>query len=230
MRRFFITGTDTDCGKTYVTGQLLDYCAHSLAIKPVASGVGEGASDAAYLQRSACFSLSDLNPWQFTLAVSPHIAARREQVSLQIDTIADFCLQFQAEGIKTLFIEGAGGLMVPLNDRETWVDFLKYTKIPVLLVVGMQLGCINHALLTATALLAHNLDCVGWIANSVDPDMLVLDENIETLQRLLPFPLLATVPFGGTLSPTLSRDGVPIFTFTHDAGEGEGGYCPFPAK
>lgn len=204
MKRYFITGTDTDCGKTYVTTALAGYFSNAAAIKPIASGctlIDDQlvSSDALQLQQQSNLSLDLINPWRFKLPISPHLAAKNEGVYLTVKEIADYCLNLQLRGIETLFIEGAGGLMVPLNDDETWIDFLKYTKIPVLLVVGMKLGCINHALLTETALRVNNITCIGWIANCLDPGMLALEENIATLNSLLQLPLLATVPYSGTL-------------------------------
>lgn len=207
MKRFFITGTDTDCGKTYVTASLLKYFSSAAAIKPVASGCMEIEnklvnSDALYLQENCkhSISLDVINPWRFKLPVSPHIAAHNEGASLLINEIADYCLNLQLDGIETLFIEGAGGLMVPLNDHETWIDFLQITQIPVILVVGMKLGCINHALLTEAVLHANNIKCAGWIANCIDPNMQALSANIETLNQKLTAPLLAQVPFAGNFT------------------------------
>lgn len=204
MKRFFITGTDTDCGKTYVTARLVNYFSSSAAIKPVASGCMEVentlvSSDAQHLQKNS-ISLDVINPWRFKLPVSPHIAAQNEGVSLSITEIADYCLNLQLDGIEKLFIEGAGGLMVPLNDHDTWIDFLKITKIPVILVVGMKLGCINHALLTETVLYANHIQCVGWIANCIDPNMQALSANIATLTEKLASPLLARIPFASDLT------------------------------
>lgn len=205
MKRYFITGTDTDCGKTYVTAKLVDYFANAAALKPVASGcmVIENelvSTDAQQLQQNSSLSLDEINPWRFKLPVSPHIASKEEGICLSIKEIADYCMDFRLAGIESLFIEGAGGLMVPLNEKETWVDFLKHTDIPVILVVGLKLGCINHALLTEQALMVNKIKCVGWVANCLDPEMLALSENISTLKSILKFPLLATIPYSGELS------------------------------
>lgn len=200
MKRYFITGTDTDCGKTYVTAKLVNFIAYAAAIKPIASGgsIVDGqfvSSDAQYLQQHTKLSTDVINPWRFKLPASPHIAAREEGYCLSVNEIAEYCLNLQLEGIESLFIEGAGGLMVPLNDKETWIDFLKHTEIPVILVVGLKLGCINHALLTETALSTSEINCMGWIANCLDPNMLAIEENISTLKSKLKFPLLATIPY-----------------------------------
>jgi dethiobiotin synthetase len=204
MKRYFITGTDTDCGKTYVTAKLVDYFANAAALKPVASGCMViknqlVSTDAQQLQQNSLLSLDVINPWRFKLPVSPHIASKEEGICLSIKEIADYCMDLSLPGVESLFIEGAGGLMVPLNEKETWIDFLKYTDLPVILVVGLKLGCINHALLTEQALIANKIKCVGWIANCLDPEMLALSENISTLKSMLKLPLLATLSYSGGL-------------------------------
>jgi dethiobiotin synthetase len=204
MKRYFITGTNTDCGKTYVTSKLVEFFTNASAIKPIASGGNYldnkfVSYDAQYLQPYSNLAFDVINPWCFKLPVSPHIASKEEGYSICINKIADYCLNIQLPDIEILFIEGAGGLMVPLNDNETWIDFLHYSDIPVILVVGMKLGCINHALLTETAFNAHKINCVGWIANCLDPDMLAISENICTLKSLLKIPLLATIPYSADL-------------------------------
>ena len=202
MKRYFITGTDTDCGKTWVTAQLVNFFSNSAAIKPVASGctvIGNQlvSADAEHLQQAYNLPLNEITPWRFQLPISPHLAARDAGETLSIKTIADYCLNLQITDKDILFIEGAGGLIVPLNENETWIDFLKYSNIPVILVVGMTLGCINHALLTESALKFHKIPCAGWIANCLDPDMLALSDNIATLESKLKIPLLAHLPFSG---------------------------------
>ncbi len=208
MKRYFIVGTDTDCGKTYVTSRLVNhlrqkgYCA--LAIKPVASGCFERdgtliSEDAEQLARANGSPGIDISPWRFKPPVSPHIAAAEVGVRLSAKGIMDFCDAHVFANFDVLLIEGAGGLMVPLNEHETWLDFLKISEFPVILVVGMQLGCINHALLTAYALNAHNIPCVGWIANCLDNNMLALSENIQTLSEKIAFPLLETIGYQGDI-------------------------------
>ena len=206
MKRYFITGTDTDCGKTYVTTRLTNYFPNAAAIKPIASGcmeIGDQlvSSDAQHLQQNSKLSLDLINPWRFKLPVSPHIAAQNEGIQISASEVADYCLKLYLDGVEKLFIEGAGGLMVPLNKHETWIDFLQLTGIPVILVVGMKLGCINHALLTASVLHAHQIQCIGWIANCIDPNMQALSENIATLRKKLDFSLLAKVSFTSDILP-----------------------------
>lgn len=210
MKTFFITGTDTDCGKTYVTCQILDYLKHlekrGIAIKPVASGCIEKngqliSEDVQRLQKHNINFDYPINNWKFRLPISPHLAAKAEDTELSIQEVAAFCQQDYYKTLDYLLIEGAGGLLVPLNDDETWLDFLKITELSVILVVGMKLGCINHALLTTSILQAHNIPFSGWIANCLDKDMLALSENIATLSDRISVPLLATIPFQGKLIP-----------------------------
>jgi dethiobiotin synthetase len=210
MNRYFMVGTDTDCGKTYVTAQWVRYLQHqgrrALAIKPVASGClmrHDGtllSDDAQQLERANGSTDHIICPWRFLLPMSPHLAAKEAGVTLSLKAIADFCLSDAFADVDDLLIEGAGGLMVPLNAEHTWLDFLMHTRIPVVLVVGMRLGCINHALLTAMALKTHGITCIGWVANALDDTLLGLSDNIATLSEKIEWPLLAVIPFGGTWS------------------------------
>lgn len=204
MKKFFITGTDTDCGKTYISSRLAQLLNSAIVIKPIASGCEQQEGqlvnqDALIHQKHAQLPMDLVNPWKFKSAVSPHLAAKEEGCSLDIESIASYCMDFTFPGLKTLLIEGAGGLMVPLNNSSTWVDFLRITKIPVILVVGMKLGCLNHALLTQSAFGSNGIECVGWIANCIDPHMLMPDENIDTLKTMLPFPLLGIARHGAEI-------------------------------
>lgn len=205
MKRYFITGTDTDCGKTYVTTHLVSYFTHSAAIKPIASGCQDLngqllSEDAQQLQKCTGLTMDLINPWRFKKPIAPHLAAQEQGIRLSAQQIADYCLNVPLNNKQRLFIEGAGGLMVPLNEHETWIDFLNITKIPIILVVGMKLGCINHALLTEAVLHAHGIPCCGWIANCIDENMLELLANIETLKNTLKIPFLTHIPFGGTIN------------------------------
>ena len=206
MKPYFILGTDTDCGKTYVTCQLVKHLKKQqqtvLAIKPVASGLihqnGQMINEDVHrLTQSNGVFFRDICPWRLTLPISPHLAARAEGISISARAVADFCCDEAFNAFDYLLIEGAGGLIVPINEQETWIDVLSMTNIPVILVVGMRLGCINHALLTELALKAHNIRCCGWVANCIDPDMKALSENINTLSNKLECPLLLSIPFEG---------------------------------
>lgn len=206
MRRLFITGTDTDCGKTYATCRLLDYFKEqgkaALAIKPVASGCQEIAgrlinADVEQLIHHNPNNKYIINPWIFKPPVSPHLASN----DLTAKDIAEFCLSESFPNLDYLLIEGAGGLMVPLNGEETWIDFLRLSNIPVIIVVGMKLGCLNHALMTAEILSYYGIKCTGWIANCLDPSMLMLEENIATLNQRIKWPMLAKIPFKAQIQP-----------------------------
>ena len=173
------------------------------AIKPIASGcvLQDGvriSQDEQCLQRANGNVHESLGSWRFMLPIAPHIAAEQEGVCISINALINDCHRFH--DLDVLLIEGAGGLMVPLNPQETWLDFLVHMPLSVIVVVGMQLGCINHALLTTHTLNAQNIHVAGWIANELDPNMLVLEENIQTLKHLIHAPLLARVGFKGDLN------------------------------
>lgn len=209
MHSYFILGTNTDCGKTYVTCQLVDYLKQNdqrvHAVKPVASGCMDVDGVLVSEDVLRINKHNDVQPdeslfWRLKRPISPHLAAVEDGYLLSAQAIVNACQSFKTDAIDTLLIEGAGGLMVPLNDHETWVDFLLQANIPVILVVGMQLGCINHTLLTEAVLNMHGIKCIGWIANCIDPDMLALSDNIQTLSDKLSFPRIATVPFEGAIT------------------------------
>lgn len=203
---YFITGTDTDAGKTSIAAGLL--CAaqqqqrSTLAMKPVASGCAlsdEGLRNADALalmaQSSVQLPYSEVNPYAFAPAIAPHIAAQEAGVALSVNDLqraAQRILQAQAD---FTLIEGAGGWRVPISDTEYLSDLAIALQLPVILVVGVKLGCINHALLSAQAILADGLELAGWIANVVDPDCARLEENLATLETLMPAPCLAKVPY-----------------------------------
>lgn len=215
MKRYFITGTDTGSGKTYVTCRLLDYMHQNnqkaIAVKPIASGltVMDGEScfeDLVALHRHNRSVVSEICPWRFERPVSPHLAAQYENRYVSAQQIAAFCQGDQVPDADYLFIEGAGGLMVPLNEQETWLDVLRLSGIPVILVVGMRLGCLNHAMLTGQVLSMHELPWVGWIANCLDEQMLLLKDNIETLKHRLQAPLLGILPYQGAFETHYSTE------------------------
>ena len=210
MKRFFILGTDTDCGKTYVTCQLVHYFkkqqARVCAIKPVASGCSYYGSqwlcaDDFCLDEANGEHIDLAKSWRLEQPISPHIAAEASGQKIEVDALIEACALNQFDTLDYLLIEGAGGLMVPLNQHETWVDFLVKSQIPVILVVGMRLGCLNHALLTEHVLKAHGISCAGWIANALDESMQALAENISTLERKIAVPLLGKVALGGAFIP-----------------------------
>lgn len=203
---YFITGTDTDAGKTTISAGLL--CAakqqqrSTLAMKPVASGCemtehGLRNSDALALiaQSTLKRPYAQINPYAFVPAIAPHIAAQEAGVALCITGLyraAQVILQEQAD---FTLIEGAGGWRVPISKTEFLSDVAIALRLPVILVVGVKLGCINHALLTAQAIINDGLELAGWVANIVDPNCARLSENLATLQQHMPAPCLAEVPY-----------------------------------
>jgi dethiobiotin synthetase len=207
----FITGTDTNVGKTLIAaGLLVRYAQQGFvtsAMKPVAAGceaVGDELRnlDAVILQRLATlkFSYAQVNPVALSAACAPHIAAQEEGRRLQLAKIEGYCRGLLINKADVCIIEGAGGWRVPLNSRESMSDLARGLGSPVLLVVGVRLGCLNHALLSAEAILRDGVRIAGWVANCVDPDMPYLEQNIATLHAALPAPCLGVVPYRSDLS------------------------------
>ena len=210
--KFFITGTDTDVGKTLVAAAFLHAAnkqgLSTAAVKPVAAGCeqteqGLHNSDALILQAAASCQLpyQQINPVALQPAIAPHIAAADAGQRLQASRIAGFCRGVLMQGADFTVVEGAGGWRVPLNERESFADIARELQIPVILVVGMKLGCINHALLTVEAIRRDGLPLAGWVANRVEPQMNRFEENLATLQQMIPAPLLGTVPYIETADP-----------------------------
>ncbi len=198
--QFFITGTDTDVGKTFIACHLLRTAQQrglrSLGLKPLAAGAqltadGLRNSDALLLQQYASVQLpyAQINPYCFAEAVAPHIAAAQQQTALRATAIAQTLHQtLNSCAYDYAVIEGAGGWRVPLNNNETLADVARLLQLPVILVVGMKLGCLNHALLTAEAIRADGLHLHGWIANDLGNPMPQLAENIRALEQRMPAP------------------------------------------
>ncbi|MDF1678223.1 MAG: dethiobiotin synthase [Legionellaceae bacterium] len=200
MSTYFIIGTDTECGKTYVTCQLLQHLGDAIAIKPIQSG---GTEDSDALMKHQPNYKAPICLYHFTPPISPHIAASKAGKTIRFDALDTFCSAHAVRTQKSLLIETTGGLMCPINSTQTWLDYIVYTKKPVIFVVGIRLGCLNHALLTVHALQTHQVPCVGWIANLCDPNMLASPENLATLTQKIPYPHLATIPFNGTMTHLL---------------------------
>ena len=209
---FFITGTDTDIGKTEVAAGLLVAAnkkgLRTAAIKPVAAGCqnnGDGPQndDALKLQSLTSVELSyqQVNPVALDEPMAPHIAAQEQRKSLTADRLTGFCRGVTMLPMDFLVIEGAGGWRVPINKRETMADIPKQLNAEVILVVGIRLGCINHALLTAQAIRLDGLKIAGWVANILDTEMLRIDENIDTLKQMLIEPCLGVIPRLTDISP-----------------------------
>tara|TARA_B110000503_G_scaffold104677_1_gene156211 strand:+ start:75054 stop:75728 length:675 start_codon:yes stop_codon:yes gene_type:complete len=202
-KTWFVAGTDTGVGKTAVSCGLLAAAAQSglrtAAVKPVAAGCDENGQneDALSLQAAMTETLdySQVNPVALNAAVAPHIAAGLEGKRMQANRLAGLCRGVMLGGADFVLIEGAGGWRVPINARETLADLAMALQVGVILVVGMRLGCINHALLTAEAIRRDGLQLAAWVANQPGPRMEYHQENLDTLRQLLPAPLLGDIPF-----------------------------------
>lgn len=199
-------------GKTEVAAGLLEAAnqkgLRTGAIKPVAAGCedcGDGPQndDAIKLQALANVELSyqQVNPVALDLPMAPHIAAQEQGKSLSANRLTGFCRGVSMLPMDFLVIEGAGGWRVPINKRETMADIPKQLNAEVILVVGIRLGCINHALLTAQAIRLDGLKIAGWVANILDTEMLRIDENIDTLKHMLIEPCLGVVPRLSEVTP-----------------------------
>ena len=212
MKQYFVTGTDTEVGKTYVTCHLLRAATQakltSIGYKPIAAGCdlveGEWVNeDAANIQKASGLSLpiSEINPIALKPPIAPHIAASEEGVELTQGAIEKGLNHLQSYNVDFLLMEGAGGWRLPLSLGSDNVptrylsDVVKSLNMPVILVVGMRLGCLNHAMLTAEAILADGLTIAGWVANDVTGNMTRYDENLASLKAMMPAPLLAEIPF-----------------------------------
>ncbi len=200
---FFVTGTDTEVGKTAVSCAVLHAARAAglttAAVKPVAAGCdADGRNDDALaLQAAMTLALpyAQVNPVALQPAIAPHIAAAQAGRSLSADRLAGLCRGVMHSAADLVLIEGAGGWRVPLGPRETLADVAIALGVDVIMVVAMRLGCINHALLTAEAIRADGLRLAGWVANQPGAAMACHAENLDTLQRLLPAPLLGELPF-----------------------------------
>lgn len=210
-KAFFMTGTDTNVGKTLIAAGLLVAAKNkgftTAALKPVAAGcektdAGLRNDDALLLQSVITQKLyyEQINPIALEAAIAPHIAAQQEKRTLSADRLTGFCRGVIGSANVTV-VEGAGGWRVPINPRETMADLARNLQLPVIVVVGMRLGCLNHAFLTIEAIVRDGLPVVGWVANCIDAEMPVLQENIESLKMRLPIPCLGIIPFLVDVSP-----------------------------
>ena len=213
---FFVVGTDTGIGKTHAACALL----HALArrhdrvcgMKPVASG-GVETADGFTNEDSIAHRVASTvrvppaldNPILLPEPLSPHLSAARAGTAISFEVVLDAAAELRRR-TDALVVEGAGGFLVPLSQTQTGADLAVAMGLPIVLVVGMRLGCLNHALLTAEAIRARGLALAGWIANRVDPDFLCPDENLDYLRTHLGAPLLADLPFSPTPDPRADAD------------------------
>ncbi len=200
---YFLTGTDTEIGKTFITCALLQRAGldglQAVGLKPIAAGTdAAGLNDDVEAIRAASnveLAREITNPYCFKPAIAPHIAAAEEGMSIEFEPIKAACEQARLQA-DLVIVEGVGGFCVPLGTGYGTADLAIELALPVILVVGMRLGCINHAMLTAEAIARRGLKLAGWVANRIDPQMSRFDENLATLKTLIAAPLLGVVPHG----------------------------------
>lgn len=198
---YFVTGTDTGVGKTLVSCALLHaFSARGKRVagfKPVAAGCDDDDhnEDAKLLRAASTVQATygQINPYCFHRPIAPHLAARHAGVNIEFPRIMASYRELAGQADEVI-VEGAGGFCVPLNDRQTSADLARQLGLPVILVVGMRLGCLNHALLTMHAIAHYQLECAGWVANVLDAGMPALQENIQALRERIAAPLLGVIP------------------------------------
>jgi dethiobiotin synthetase len=202
---FFITGTDTEVGKTLVSGALIlklrEQGKHPIGFKPVVAGTylgpnGETLNEDLETLRIASNLTQgqlDLCPYVLSIPAAPHLAAKAQDIHLELDILMHAYHNIQEQG-DCIVVEGAGGFLIPLNEHKDLGDFAQGIDLPIILVIGMKLGCINHALLTIEALKSRKLKIAGWVANTLAPEMHLLTENIESLQSKIDAPFLGLIP------------------------------------
>ena len=211
MSGYFITGTDTGVGKTVAALAVMELLKRRgfevAGMKPVASGCDSSAAglrngDAVQIMRACSSRLpySAVNPYAFEPAIAPHIAAARSGETIRIAKIVSLCRDLE-ETADTVVVEGVGGWEVPLGNAAMLTDLACRLKFPVILVVGLRLGCINHALLTASAIKSTGLEFGGWIANQLQHRLEAKDEIIGTLQQRIDAPLLGVLPWSEEPKP-----------------------------
>ena len=211
MRGVLVTGTDTGVGKTVVSVALLRSLAaqglRCVGMKPVAAGFDADGMNADVVALAAAGNvdapLDDRNPYRFAAAIAPHLGAEASGTTIELTAIADAAARLSGRA-DTLIVEGAGGVLVPLGTRHDVLDIAAVLDLPVVLVVGLRLGCLNHALLSAMAIRRRGLLLQGWIANKLPPAMVCADENVRTLAERLGEP--AAIVESGT--PPLLDAGV----------------------
>jgi dethiobiotin synthetase len=199
---YFVTGTDTGVGKTLISCAMLHAFAARgklvVGMKPVAAGCNAERRNEDALQLMASGNATTvyehINPYCFLQPIAPHIAARLDGVEIQFAHIVESYKKLDALA-DVVIVEGAGGLLVPLNEQRDNADLVRELGLPVIMVTGVRLGCLNHALLTVEAIAARGLTLSAWVANIVDADMPFAEENILSLQQRIAAPMLGVVPY-----------------------------------
>lgn len=214
---YFLTGTDTEIGKTFVTCALLHRARQeglsAVGLKPVAAGTDTAGrnDDVEAIRAASSLALPPgiINPYCFAAAIAPHLAAAEEGRRIDFPVVADACRQAR-EIADLVIVEGVGGFRVPLGPAGDSADLAAALGLPLIFVVGMRLGCINHTLLTIEAIAARGLTLAGWVANRIDPAMARFEANLKTLQDLLPAPLLGVVPHAPAGGPAGAAAGLQL--------------------
>ena len=216
----FVTGTDTGVGKTLVSAALVNALASggldAVGMKPVAAGTteidGREANEdveALAAESSLALPLALTSPYVFREACAPHVAAALEQVVIEQDVLLD-AYRTVSERADAVVVEGVGGFRVPLSDDFDTADLAAGLQLDVILVVGLRLGCLNHALLTAEAIAARGLKLAGWVANQVDPAMPHQEANLAALQVRLAAPLIGVIPWMDTPLADVAADHLDV--------------------
>lgn len=217
----FVTGTDTGVGKTVASVLLIQALRargfRCGAMKPVASGCelstdGLRNDDALAVMQAAGVDVpyDQVNPYAFAPAIAPHLAAAEADTPITLDRIVDTYGRFQGR-VDWMVVEGAGGWRVPLSESLEMGDLARALGLPVVLVVGMRLGCLNHALLTAESILAAGVPLVGWVANFFEREFERSDENTRALEVRMPVPCIARIPYcPGSRDHLLARTAVDL--------------------
>ncbi|MBT7952386.1 MAG: dethiobiotin synthase [Gammaproteobacteria bacterium] len=211
MAGYFISGTDTEIGKTLITlGLMMALKNVGMKVggmKPVASGCSrtkEGLRNEDAIQIQTYCDTSNsydlINPYAFEPPVAPHIAAREAKVLIDLEKIK-ICYEQISSSVDAMVVEGVGGWKVPLGHRQSLPDLVSVLELPVILVVGLKLGCINHAILTSEAIRKDGLLLKGWVANEVESDYSTVDASVEYLSANISAPLLGHIPFAKTPDP-----------------------------
>ncbi|MET1256909.1 dethiobiotin synthase [Aliikangiella maris] len=215
QQKIFITGTDTEVGKTFFTVALIRALRNAkqtvMAFKPVAAGCQQqdgqlknedalAIIDELMQGQAESLAYSTVNPIALEPPIAPHIAAELINQQLSVDYLQQHC-PLSRFAQQFILVEGAGGWLVPLNQRQTLADYAQAEKLDIILVVGLKLGCINHAMLTYENIRARGLNVIGWVANHIDPQMDNQAENIQTLKNQLNCPLIAEIPYFDQVNP-----------------------------
>jgi len=214
MSGYFIVGTDTGVGKTLVASALITRMVAAgmrvAAMKPISAGCVHTAEgwlndDVARLRQAANVKLplALINPYAFEMAIAPHIAAEQAGVEIDLALIEQAYRAISAQA-DTVIVEGVGGFLVPLSRQQTAADLALRLNLPLVLVIGMRLGCLNHALLTVEAIQRRGLTLAGWVANPIDPNMMAFDANLASLKARI------AAPFWG-MTVDLKMSEIPLF-------------------